>query len=125
MLSVATGVLQRAARGSKLPEFWKSTLVWWFSHPGICYSRAVMTVRHHTAYLSIVYNTSRISSIARFRARDRAFVTATRYPIQLPSFLASSVLAILRCPCDPLIRLHPDPGLYIACESRRDMTAIL
>lgn len=27
MLAVATGVLQRAARGSKLPEFWKSTLV--------------------------------------------------------------------------------------------------
>lgn len=54
-----------------------------------------MTVCHQTASLPVHHA---FSPSPAFAHETKAFVTATRYPFKLPSFLASFVLAITCLP---------------------------
>lgn len=65
---VATGVLQRAARGSKLPEFWKSTRVPVLVVVQSCWNLILQGFNDRLPSNRLPAGASRIFPIARFRS---------------------------------------------------------
>lgn len=112
---VATGVLQRAARGSKLPEFWKSTRVPVLVVVQSCWNLILQGFNDRPSAIK----PPPCQCITHFPHRPLSLMRSGRLlqqqdtPSSCLHFLLLLSPRLPACPglCDPLIHLHPGSGL--------------